>query len=852
MSKHTASFMRLGVSLPALLLAMNAHAQTNMAQSNMAPTAEDQTQASAETSSPAPQGSSDGDIVVTANKREQNLSKVGLSVAAVGGEALATQRISTVADLAQITPGLTFAPTPNATPVYTLRGVGFYDSSLASYPDVALYIDQVPLALPIMSSLTGFDLERVEVLKGPQGTLFGNNATGGAINFVAAKPTSELAAGVDVSYGRFNTFELAGFISGPLTDTLRARLAVKAVNGDEWQRSFTRDDRLGKQDNIAGRFILDWEPTDALRLSLNLNGWRDQNDPQAPQKIAYTPQNDVSGIPVGGTAPVPYEQASYPNSPRDARSADWTEVPRPYQNNRFKQATLRADYDFGGVTLTSLTGLSRLKFKNTTEGGGTALVDLDLRDDTGNIKSFTQELRLSNDSSNRFRWVVGGNYERTSVRETTNLAYADTSSTYVNGIVSSSYFTDQLMKNYAAFGNVEFDVNDMITLKGGIRQTKAKRQAEAFNGDLAQYPLLPTDTFYGSTTPGLSLTDFFNIVYGSLGPLYGGPGYMIPTIAPGGSIVLDTRGLVLGNPGANDPADPATFLTAQNVFTRLNEDSTSWSVGADIKPADNLLVYANVAKGYKAGSSPHLSGAIFDAYAPVKQESLLDYEVGFKAQLADRRISINGAAFYYDYKNKQTRAKFVDPIFGALDKLLNVPKSKIKGAEIEISARPTEGLTLSASATWLDAKVSNYQGTVGSLLVSGIRVPVTASFKGVRLPYSPKLQYAFRADYDFPLPDGLGGFVGVGVSGQSKSLSALVLPGSNLFGADASLYNINARTLVNANMGIHSADDRWKLTVWGKNIFNKYYWTSSTQAYDTFVRYTGRPAEYGITVGVKY
>lgn len=133
-----------------------------------------------------------GEIVVTANKRTQNINDVGLTITALDADALASRRIENVADLAQATPGLTFAPTPNATPVYTLRGVGFYESSLAAYPDVSLYIDQVPLPLPIMSSLVAFDLERVEVIKGPQGTLFGNNATGGAINFIAAKPTDNL------------------------------------------------------------------------------------------------------------------------------------------------------------------------------------------------------------------------------------------------------------------------------------------------------------------------------------------------------------------------------------------------------------------------------------------------------------------------------------------------------------------------------------------------------------------------------------------------------------------------------------------------------------------------------------
>src|SRR5690606_22448688 len=161
------------------------------------------------------QGKAIEEVVVTATKREQGLQDVGLTVSAISGDMLEQKRINNVADLAQIVPGLNFSQSPESKPVYTLRGVGFYESTLAAYPDVATYIDQVSLPLPILSSLTAFDLERVEVLKGPQGTLFGNNATGGAINFVPAKPTEYFDAGVSLSYGRFDAVDVGGFVSGP-------------------------------------------------------------------------------------------------------------------------------------------------------------------------------------------------------------------------------------------------------------------------------------------------------------------------------------------------------------------------------------------------------------------------------------------------------------------------------------------------------------------------------------------------------------------------------------------------------------------------------------------------------------
>ena len=168
-----------------------------------------------------------GDIVVTANKREQSLNKVGLTVTAFSAQQLTERRVNSLQDLAAAIPGLAFAPSANNTPILTLRGVGFNESSLGVYPAVSVYVDQAPLPFPVLASHATFDLERVEVLKGPQGTLFGQNSTGGAINYIAAKPTKEFKAGGDVSYGRFNQIEANAFVSGPLSDTLGARLAVR-------------------------------------------------------------------------------------------------------------------------------------------------------------------------------------------------------------------------------------------------------------------------------------------------------------------------------------------------------------------------------------------------------------------------------------------------------------------------------------------------------------------------------------------------------------------------------------------------------------------------------------------------
>ena len=165
------------------------------------------------------------EIIVTAQKREQNLSEVGMSISAMTGDQLAELGVTDASQLDKVVTGFNYSVTYYGTPILTIRGVGFQDTALASGPTVSVYLDEMPLQFAVMTQGAGLDLARVEALKGPQGTLFGQNATGGAINYIANKPSQEFEAGFDVSYGRFNTADITAFVSGPLTESLSARFA---------------------------------------------------------------------------------------------------------------------------------------------------------------------------------------------------------------------------------------------------------------------------------------------------------------------------------------------------------------------------------------------------------------------------------------------------------------------------------------------------------------------------------------------------------------------------------------------------------------------------------------------------
>ena len=224
------------------------------------------------------------DIVVTAQKRAQSLNTVGMSIQAATGDALAIRGITDPKDLIKIVPGFSATTTAYTTPVYTLRGIGLYDSAFMSSPSVAVYVDQIPRNFPMMSYGVALDVERVEVLKGPQGTLFGQSATGGAVNYIPNKPTDTFEAGGTISYERFGKADIQGYISGPISSTLKARLAGQSITGGAWQRRQSDpSEKNGKLDTFDVRLLVDWQPVETLKLEFGATGRRDRSDSLAGQ-----------------------------------------------------------------------------------------------------------------------------------------------------------------------------------------------------------------------------------------------------------------------------------------------------------------------------------------------------------------------------------------------------------------------------------------------------------------------------------------------------------------------------------------------------------------------------------------
>ena len=738
------------------------------------------------------------EIIVTAQKREESASKVGMSITSVGGDDLVVRNITSAEDLSRVVPGFTYANSAFNVPVYSVRGVGFNDNALGASPTVTVYIDQVSLPYSAMTQGATLDIERLEVLKGPQGTLFGQNSTAGAINFIARKPTDEFEGGASITFGRFNNAKFEGFVSGPIGGTAKARLAASREIGGDWQRSLTRSDTLGQSNRGAARFLLDWEPVESLKIAINVNGWMDKSDSQAGQlvDVRFGNANPANQLAIVRDAP---------RAPRDLRTAEWTDKPGSFYegDNWFYQTSLRADLDLGDfATLTSVTAYNRFSTIGYSDIDGIDSENGEVGFD-GDIKAFNQELRLSGDTG-PLRWILGGYYAKDKIRDfQPDLAFGSSSGAQnlvgVHVMRQGSRSRSDI-ETKAVFASAELQFSPLFKAVGGIRYTKEDRRFEACGHD---------------TGDGLTALAF-SILQGFLS---GG----LPPSQPFG-------------PGECITLGPAPSFSPGVVVADLNEDNVSWNAGLNVTPSDSSLLYARVSRGYKSGSFPTQAYTSIDQITPVTQESVLAYEVGFKTTVLDRKLRLEGAAFYYDYTDKQLKGKKEIFPFGALNALQNIPKSRVKGAEFSALAQPAQGWSINASVLYLDTEITEFTGFDPNGIVTDLA--------GSRFNFSPKWQVQGGAQYDWAVSGSLDASVGFDVVHRSQTTGVL--------GGNDPAFFIPKYTLLDVRASVGAADDAWRLSLWGKNVTNEFYLTNALRDVDTIVRFTGRPATYGATMAVKF
>ena len=289
------------------------------------------------------------------------------------------------------------------------------------------------------------------------------------------------------------------------------------------------------------------------------------------------------------------------------------------------------------------------------------------------------------------------------------------------------------------------------------------------------------------------------------------------------------------------------LLTREPWEDTLEEDNVSWRLGVNYDYTDGLLLYGLISAGYKSGSFPLLPASTTSQHSPVTQESVLAYEAGFKLTTDSGIAQVNGAAFYYEYEDKQVRGIIKDPIFNQLDRLVNIPESSITGVELELMMAPTDNLSLRLSGTYVDSEVEEFYTFFNPLTgmnedgINGVRVQ--GDFSGSALPFTPETHIVADVDYRWPISGSLGAFVGANLLYNSEANST--------FG-DPAATRIDAFTTVDARLGIETLDGRWSVSIWGQNITDEYYWTNQFVTQDVVTRFAAKPARYGVAFNYNF
>ena len=766
--------------------------------------------------------SDNGEIIVTAQRRAQSKQDVGIAIAAFGGEELRAMNVQSSLDVARLTPGVHISGNVGGQmSQFTIRGVTQNDFNDAIEAPVAVYVDDS--YIPNMQGQTFglFDLERVEVLKGPQGTLFGRNATGGLVHYVVNKPSDRVEAAFDGTYGRFNQVKLEGMVNLPLSDTVALRVSGLFDRNDPYFRNVYPRGAAGNtpvnlggvtspccedeasSNTLAGRLQLQFKPTDALTIRVVGAAARQHLSTGQYTQSATVAVVDSAGRVVNAIYAGPNETrtaigpggANYTNFAGAPASrlpgADWFGFTAPDAENlelskdfavsdlnrtETYNAGLHVEYDLGWADLVSVTNYMKFKknFAMDVDASTTNLVNYGTIGDTD---SFSQELRLSGSGAG-LDWTAG-------------LYYLNVDAKSSNGFLAPAY---------SVFSSL-----------------------------------------FGATTTGIDLVNTFGLKTESAS-IFAQLEYEVAPrfkVIVGGRLIREHQeyDFVSNAMADNDPlridATGTPLFPLQPAFQHKRTD-TLWAgkVQLEYRPTDDLLLYAGVNRGVKGGSYnaklPDGTPPLAPGEIPYLPEELLSYEGGFKATFLDGKATFNAAAFYYDYTNYQAFT------FANVSGFVQNRAARTYGAEVEMTLRPAEGLQLAAAASFFNARVKQLQVAPGV-------------FRDVRPAFAPETQISGRISYTPPMSVA-GGKITFGVDGSYTSDFY-----HNLRNFDANL--LDGYTLFNARIGWEDDAQRFRLAAFVNNLTDKRYKTVgydlSTLCGCTEESY-GRPRWWGLSAGFSF
>ena len=702
------------------------------------------------------------EVLVTAQKRAQGAQDIGLAVTAVTGESLREQGIDQADDLARIIPNVSVQNiSGGGVPVVIVRGIGLQNFRINDTPTTAFYIDEVYQTSIVSAEFTMFDLERVEVLKGPQGGLYGRNTIAGAVQVISQRPEIGESDGyLKLGYGQFDKTQIEAASSIPISDTLAARVSLRSVRSDDTSfRSIPGGFDHGEEDRQAGRFLLRYQPDDETDILLKLTAGEDESDLPLLRTVGSTNAGFGSGIcpsvlsgqgPDSATCATHELNAVTPQAlglgDSDDDRFDSAATGAAFLDNEWYGISLNASFELGDYTLVSISAYDEIDYRRNhdIDAVPAEFQEIDYRTE---IEAWSQELRLFYNGSDVYNWVVGINYAEDDLSEDTDLFGADSIFLFVPTAEVAPQAYEQEAEALAVYGRAEWHFSDNWNLVGELRYTNEDR------------------SFAGSTDA------------------------------------------LLGN------GDLQTFASNDDEVTF---EAVSGKIGLEWTVQEDVLLYGNYSRGFKTGG--FFGGfALQDAeLEPYDEETIDAYEFGVKSDWLEGSLRANGSVFYYDRKDIQASALSSND-FTDINRLQNVGDADTKGAELDLTWLPTGSLTLQLSLGYTDAEITDSDFVQNNVFGGSGDGGGGFSLEGANLPNYSKFSGNFIGRYEQPIGE-LRGSIQLEYSYRSeRDLSLIVDPALE----DAFLEDPSYE-LINLRLGLAS-DDTWSVQAFVENIADEDY-----------------------------
>jgi iron complex outermembrane receptor protein len=790
------------------------------------------------------------DIVITAQRRETNLQTTPVAVSAVTGEDIANQKLFTVADLASDVPAFSMTALTGLDVELNIRGItNTRLDSPTSDPSVGTFVDGVYMGRTGDLNYDFYDLERIEVIRGPQGVLLGKNVVGGALSVITAKPTQENSGGITLSYGNYESMLASGFVNGGITETIAGRFSYQFRKHSGYARDVLHGRDVENLDSIQARQQFLWAPGEAWKVRLAVDYNNDHTN--GLNSVAIPFKNcETSYLRTNCTRPWS-NLRRYLNvtNPRQnlAQSIQYAGTQRiqQYSGRQAWGGVLDLQYDAKDWVFNSLTAYRRGRGDQVYDQTGAgpealgwniqnwlayiAAIDswYGARPATSNngrflfaqpvgekatIKQFSQEFRVTSNSDARIDWIGGAYFKHDEILKVDRFIGENFLGALIPGgnnplstlSGENRWTNDGKIDNWAVFGQIGFKFTEALKLSVGVRYTQDKKE-----GDVSGFVVATGDRF--------------------------NPNDPRPNVTIEGLCRRPDNSVVSPTPATCDAPNRWIYSAGTGYQTAYSETwnkttpqaTLEWTVSPD------MFAYATIARGFKGGGFDDTPANIAQATTPFDPETATNYEIGVKTYLMNRKIRLNADVFYMDYKDLQVTQTNAACLCNLTD---NAASAEIKGIEAEFDWAATDGLRLSLSGSWVDP---TYKDFLESALNPSTGQRLDSS--GNTLQRTPKTQLSGSVDWKVP------GFA------EALTLRVAYSWQSELNWGTDNLAKEPSYGLLDARLAYAPRGANWSAAVWGKNLTDELYRVNIIGPFfGDEVSQFGPPRTFGVDVSYKF